>query len=452
MALSEILSVYRQGLATERQSRLAEQQLALSALQFESQQQFRDEGRQREDIMGALQFAQQSTKEALGQDTSQIYSKVLGLRPIAEADYDETSGAMQSTNKIINKLTRLGYTEQDAIALTNIANTYGMASKNPALAQSAQSMASDFAQRVSRDYNIWKESGFSQNRKGYQPKSPLMKAMESSGLMYKGGDQLQRDLSIDSFIGVGDALTALDNIEQERLDIGKGDYKIDSKISVNENLQSGIADTDFESLVGEAGVNLGMTGTEEGGVGVNIQDEISAGVEMGEIEQGQYGVTPTVSDEDIMGKLDFLPQSDQDNIEAQLSDLNEEIANKMVSLDGLYTERDERVSGFNLMEKQYDKMQARKQYFFELEGRKGKNYLDAANESLKLERNINSSVEAREAQVSTGYRSGTMGIGNLNQGMMGENPEYTNTYSKDIIKLSQEIEDLNRKKLNYAPR
>ena len=279
-----------------------------------------------------------------------------------------------------------------------------------------------------------------------------MKAMESSGLMYKGGDQLQRDLSIDSFIGVGDALTALDNIEQERLDIGKGDYTIDSQISVGENFQSGIADTDFESLVGEAGVNLGMTGTEEGGVGVNIQDEISAAVEMGEIEQGQYGVTPIVSDEDIMGKLDFLPQTDQENIEAQLSDLNEQISNKMVSLDTLYTERDDRVSGFNLMEQEYDKMEARKQYFFQLEGRKGKNYLDAANESLKLERNINSSVEAREARVATGYRSGTMGSGNLNQGMLGENPEYENTYSKDIIKLSQEIEDLNRKKLNYAPR
>ena len=452
MALSEILSVYRQGLATERQSRLAEQQLALSALQFESQQQFRDEGRQREDIMGALQFAQESTKEALGQDTSQIYSKVLGLQPIAEAEYDETSGAMKQTNKVLRKLTKLGYTEQDAVALTNIANTYGMASKNPALAQSAQSMASDFGKRVSRDYNVWKESGFSPNRKGYQPKSPLMKAMESSGLMYKGGDQLQRDLSIDSFIGVGDALTALDNIEQERLDIGKGDYTIDSQISVGENFQSGIADTDFESLVGEAGVNLGMTGTEEGGVGVNIQDEISAGVEMGEIEQGQYGVTPTVSDEDIMGKLDFLPQTDQENIEAQLSDLNEQISNKMVSLDTLYTERDDRVSGFNLMEQEYDKMEARKQYFFQLEGRKGKNYLDAANESLKIERNMNSSVEAREARVATGYRSGTMGSGNLNQGMLGENPEYENTYSKDIIKLSQEIEDLNRKKLNYAPR
>ena len=452
MALSEILSVYRQGLATERQSRLAEQQLALSALQFESQQQFRDEGRQREDIMGALQFAQESTKEALGQDTSQIYSKVLGLQPIAEAEYDETSGAMKQTNKVLRKLTKLGYTEQDAVALTNIANTYGMASKNPALAQSAQSMASDFGKRVSRDYNVWKESGFSPNRKGYQPKSPLMKAMESSGLMYKGGDQLQRDLSIDSFIGVGDALTALDNIEQERLDIGKGDYTIDSQISVGENFQSGIADTDFESLVGEAGVNLGMTGTEEGGVGVNIQDEISAGVEMGEIEQGQYGVTPTVSDEDIMGKLDFLPQSDQENIEAQLSDLNEQISNKMVSLDTLYTERDDRVSGFNLMEQEYDKMEARKQYFFQLEGRKGKNYLDAANESLKIERNMNSSVEAREARVATGYRSGTMGSGNLNQGMLGENPEYENTYSKDIIKLSEEIEDLNRKKLNYAPR
>lgn len=459
MALSEILSVYRQGLASERQSRLAEQQLALQALQFESAQQFREEGRQREDIMGALQFAQQSTTEALGQDTSQIYSKVLGLRPIAEADYDETSGAMEGTNKIIKKLKKLGYTEQDAVDLTNIANTYNMASKNPALAQSAQSMASDFGKRVSRDYKIWKESGFAKNVKGYQPKSPLIKAMESSGLMYKGPDQLQRDVSVDSFIGVGDALTALDNIEAERLEMGKGDYTIDRAISVGETFKSNIgepktdiADTDFESLVSEAGVNLGMSGTEEGGMGVNIQDEIAAGVEMGEIEQGEYGVTSTISDEEIMGKLDFLPQSDRENIEAQLSDLNEQIANKMVSLDNLYTERDDRVSSFNLMEQELDKMQARKQYFFELEGRKGKNYLDAANEALKLERNMSSSVEAREARVSTGYRSGTLGSGNLNQGMLGENPQYENTYSKDIIKLSQEIEDLNRKKLNYAPR
>ena len=52
--LSDILSAYRQGLASERQSRQEEMRFALQAMQFESQQRFRTEGRQREDVMGAL--------------------------------------------------------------------------------------------------------------------------------------------------------------------------------------------------------------------------------------------------------------------------------------------------------------------------------------------------------------------------------------------------------------
>ena len=119
-------------------------------------------------------------------------------------------------------------------------------------------MATDFGKRVSRDYSVWKDSGFASNTKGYQPKSPLMKAMEKSGLMYEGGDQLQRDMSVDAFIGVGDALTALDNIETERLEVGSGDYSIDRPISVGENFQSDIGGSDFASLVAEAGVNLGI--------------------------------------------------------------------------------------------------------------------------------------------------------------------------------------------------
>ena len=47
--LSDILSVYRQGLASERQSRQSEMQFALQAMQFESAQRFREEGRQRGD-------------------------------------------------------------------------------------------------------------------------------------------------------------------------------------------------------------------------------------------------------------------------------------------------------------------------------------------------------------------------------------------------------------------
>ena len=51
--LSDILGTYRQSLASERQSRQAEAQIALQAMQFESAQRFREEGRQREDVMNA---------------------------------------------------------------------------------------------------------------------------------------------------------------------------------------------------------------------------------------------------------------------------------------------------------------------------------------------------------------------------------------------------------------
>ena len=449
--LSDILSVYRQSLTSERQSRQTEMQIALQAMQYESAQQFREEGRQREDIMGALEFASQSTREALGQDTSQIYSKILNLAPILEANWDADTGGIEKSNKVINNLKKLGYSAQDATDVVNIANTYGLASKNPALSQAAQSMASDFGKRVSRDYSVWKESGFVSNTKGYQPKSPLIKAMEKSGLMYKGGDQLQRDMSVDAFMGVGDAITALDNIERERIEVGKGDYIIDRPISATESFQSEIGGDDFASLASEAGVSLGMAGTEEGGLPINIENEISAGVELEGIETGEYGVG-VVSDEDIMKNLDFLPQEDQENIEKQLMDLNDVITNKIVSLDLAYTERDDRVSEYNLMQGQYDKFEARREYFYKLEGRKGENYSAATKELFALEKKMRSSVEAKEVQVSTGYRSGTMGKGNLAQGVFGENPQYENTYSKDIIKLSQEIEDLNRKKMNFAPR
>ena len=455
--LSDILGTYRQSLASERQSRQAEAQIALQAMQFESAQRFREEGRQRVDIMGALQFAQQSTTEALGQDASQIFSKILNLTPILEASWDDDTGAMVKTNRAIKKLKKLGYSAADATDVVNIANTYGLASKNPALAQAAQSMASDFGKRVSRDYSVWKESGFAANKKGYQPKSPLIKAMESSGLMYKGEDQLQRDMSVDAFVGVGDALTALDNIERERMEVGKGDYTIDSPISVTETFQSDIGGTDFAALVSEAGVNLGMGAEEEGGLSVDIKEkEIEAILEQGEgADKTKFGVT-TVTDEEIMTKLDFLPQKDQESIEKRLLDLNEIIAEKMVNLDSLYTERDDRVSEYNLMEGEVDKIKARKHYFYQLEGQKGENYNTASKELIELQNKIKTSVEFKEANVSTGYRSGTVGRGNLNQGLIGYygpgNKEYKDTYSKDIIELSLEIEDLNRKKKSFAPR
>ena len=105
--LRDILSAYRQGLASERQTRQAEMSVALQAMQFEAQQRFREEGRQREDIMGALDYAKQSTTQAMGQDASQIYTKISSLAPIVKADNDAEPGALQKTDKIINALPKL---------------------------------------------------------------------------------------------------------------------------------------------------------------------------------------------------------------------------------------------------------------------------------------------------------------------------------------------------------
>ena len=92
--LSDILSAYRQGLTSERQARQEEMRFALQAMQFEAQQRFREEGRQREDVMSALDYAKKSTNEAIGQDASQIYSKISSLAPIIGADTDPDTGGL----------------------------------------------------------------------------------------------------------------------------------------------------------------------------------------------------------------------------------------------------------------------------------------------------------------------------------------------------------------------
>jgi len=75
--------------------------------------------------------------------------------------------------------------------------------------------------------------------------------MEKANILFKGDDQFQRDLSIDSFIGASQTVDALANIESERIEMGEGDYTIDTPIT-----ELGIAkEADrefFDSLVDSA--------------------------------------------------------------------------------------------------------------------------------------------------------------------------------------------------------
>ena len=335
--LSDILSAYRQGLASERQSRQEEMRFALQAMQFESQQRFREEGREREDVMSALDYAKQSTNQAMGQDASQIYTKISSLAPIVGAETDQDTGGLKNTDKIINALTKTkakrgkvayGFTPAQATEIVNIANTYSMAAKNPLLAQSAQDLAVTFGRKVSRDYDIYQSTGFTQSSK-------FIKSLERSGMLYKGADPLQRELSADVFLGVSDAVTALDNIDKERMEIASGDYKVDTPITVSAVADADVAGIDFDALATQAGVSLGLGAADQ-------KPPSKTQVDIQNIDLG-------ATDEDIIQSLDFLDPSKTEEVRTELEGINETITSKKAKLELLAREKDDLMEEYSSM-------------------------------------------------------------------------------------------------------
>ena len=254
MAINDILSVYRQSLASERQSRLAELQLTMQALQFEAAQSFREEGRQREDFIAALNFADQAATETLTRDSANIYSQLYNIEGIIK-DSDGNL-KIKKANKSITNLQKLGFNQQESADIYNVVQMYEKSKDNPALQQSAQQLAISVGRRLSRDYDYFKRSGYAD-----ESKSEYLKAMEKANILFKGKDRFQRDLSVDSFLGASQTVDALANIEAERIEMGEGDYTIDTPIS---QLSVGKqADREFfDSLLDKAGqaiINEGIT-------------------------------------------------------------------------------------------------------------------------------------------------------------------------------------------------
>ena len=476
--INDILSVYRQSLASERQSKLTEMQMALQGLQFEAQQKFREEGRAREDALGALQFAQTSALEAVTNDAQMVYSRIASNPHIVAADYDEDSGALKKTSGIIKKLVRDGFSESDATQMVSIANTYGMAGKNPALASSAQEMAVQFGTRVARDYDIWKRSGFAKSTKQNQVKSPLITAMQKSGMMYSGADDLQLEQSADVFMGVAQGSQLMENIKKERTQMGTGDYTIDSPITMEEiSAQVGGETTDtgaidFNALVNKAGVSMGLTPpSQDDPIQVNIQDTVKAELETnvvadGSLQEvlgvggGERGLILTdgydlgkVDDESIMQSIDFLPDDEKSKIQIELDKLNESIANKSSKLDSLYNERDDVISDYRVMEQQYDVANKRFDYLRKTSGdkqaiAKARKERDSARQRMSgvagssNQKDINTVMEFE--QSSGGKQRGAYSqTGDARWG-------WKDTITNDIIDLSREIEDLAKQKRQFG--
>ena len=466
--INDILSVYRQSLASERQARLSEMQIALQGLQFEAQQKFREEGRAREDALGALQFAQTSALEAITNDAQMVYSRIASNPHIVGADYDEDSGALKGTNKIIKKLVKDGFSESDATQMVSIANTYGMAGKNPALASSAQEMAVQFGTRVARDYNIWKESGFAKSTKQNQVKSPLISAMEKSGMMYSGTDNLQREQSADVFMGVAQGSQLMENIKNERAQMGTGDYTIDSPITMAEiSAQVGGETTDtgaidFSALADEAGVSLGLAppaDATDDALQINIQDTVKAEIESGDTSGGtlqslvgQRWDVDYVGDEKIMESIDFLADDDKAKIQADLDRINDAIATKSAKVDSLYGERDEIISEYRVMEQQAQTAEDKYNYLFKTSNDRNA-VKQAAQESVKAKKRLsaygNPNDKDRAVAMEFFQSEGGKQRGAGGRTRLAGSP-YQNTITNEIMSLSKEIEDLAKQKRQYG--
>ena len=466
--INDILSVYRQSLASERQARLSEMQIALQGLQFEAQQKFREEGRAREDALGALQFAQTSALEAITNDAQMVYSRIASNPHIVGADYDEDSGALKGTNKIIKKLVKDGFSESDATQMVSIANTYGMAGKNPALASSAQEMAVQFGTRVARDYNIWKESGFAKSTKQNQVKSPLISAMEKSGMMYSGMDDLQREQSADVFMGVAEGSQVMANIKRERAQMGTGDYTIDSPITMEEiSAQVGAETTDtgaidFSALADEAGVTLGLAppaDATDDALQINIQDTVKAEIESGDTSGGtlqslvgQRWDVDYVGDEKIMESIDFLADDDKAKIQADLDRINDAIASKSAKVDSLYGERDEIISEYRVMEQQAQTAEDKYNYLFKTSNDRNA-VKQAAQESVKAKKRLsaygNPNDKDRAVAMEFFQSEGGKQRGAGGKTRLAGSP-YQNTITNEIMSLSKEIEDLAKQKRQYG--
>lgn len=350
MAINDVLSVFRQSLASERQSRISEMQLALSALQYESQREFREMGRQREDAIFALQKTEQSTREALSQDAMSIYTRLSSLAPIATADRDD-NGMLKKTSKIItelskpvNKKGKYGFTESQATEIVNVVNNYDLSRTNPDLIKTAQESAVNFGRKVSRDYGVYKLSEF-------QTPSKFIKSLERSGLLFEGEDALQKEMFVDPYVGVSDALVALDNIEREVSEIGTGDYGIDRPISPIKVRESEIVDLEFEKDLRDLESSLGIIQKPEG-----QKPSLKAQVDL-----EMFGRES--SDEEILESISFLESEDIDFVSSKLEELSGKIELEKSKLPELVSKRESVLEEYNQAKDDFEKFRKKWKYY-----------------------------------------------------------------------------------------
>jgi hypothetical protein len=340
MPINDILSVYRQSLASERQSQLAQQQMALQALQFEAQQGFRESGRQREDTILALTEARDASNKALTSDANSIGFKLSSLPEIINAKRDSEQD-FKNPDKIVEALHKnYKFSLSESRNIFNVVNYYELAQKNPKLAGEAEKASVNLGIQVAGHYDAWERAGGDQET---LKKLPFLNALNESGILnLEGDDPLPRQQSADIFMGVAQATSMKQNISNEYAEIAKQDYEVQRPITEEAfegdmNL-SGEEALDFESLANTIGAFYGLGSDTE----TEVSDDIN------------------VVNASIVESLDFLSDDKKDKTLKSLNEIENKINKKTEKLNPLIKKRDESLLVYDSKEKEVEWLRKQK--------------------------------------------------------------------------------------------
>tara|TARA_R100000656_G_scaffold125031_1_gene105386 strand:+ start:509 stop:1690 length:1182 start_codon:yes stop_codon:yes gene_type:complete len=270
MAINEILSTYRQALQTERQFELSQMQLALGMLESESNKQFRDESRRREDMWRGLTASRTATQEQMKQGYNSIYTNFLRMPFVQMKEKD---------GKMVPKIShsgasRRGFTD---IQISDIETMMVLHSNGQT--EQAEQLIAKMAREAYGEYDYWKEVLSDRDPEMEQLPQYIM-AMRDSGII-DFSDENREKISIAPFRDISKGYEVLNNIASEFTEMIEGDYNLEAGRDVSisplkegydtEEAKGIISSLDNLDIGGMADVVQG----ELGGKGHDVQKDFS---------------------------------------------------------------------------------------------------------------------------------------------------------------------------------
>lgn len=302
--LSDILSAYREGLRSERETRLGEMQLALNMLESERGREFQREQLRRDDAYKGLSIAKESLNESIAQSANVVYSKALPLF------LDDDGVTIKPLSK--RQAKKKGIKYEDATDLYNMVSAY----RTEGLQTIGQQSAIRIGRKIAADYQYEMETG---DRTAYT--SDLIKA----GVLSDSDNIVDYQLSYQPFLDITKATDALANVDVELSELATGDYDIQRDIAF-EKQQVGY---------GTGGGELDISG---------LADAFERAGEKEVLDNEELGLGTELSDETILESLTFLDEPEVAVVQQSLSSLSKEIDTKKALLSRKIEERNKAVS------------------------------------------------------------------------------------------------------------